>query len=84
MLQMSNPEFILHLICTGKPSEILARLNKMARYDPDEEIGLYEVLISTSDLKFRLMHIVNIGLSLGKKMSQRQKVMHHIGKLSAA
>ncbi|MCI17185.1 ubiquitin carboxyl-terminal hydrolase 13-like, partial [Trifolium medium] len=27
---------------TGKPSEILARLNKMARYDPDEEIGLYE------------------------------------------
>jgi hypothetical protein len=28
---------------TGKPSEILARLNKMARYDPDEEIGLYEV-----------------------------------------
>jgi hypothetical protein len=30
---------------TGKPSEILARLNKMARYDPDEEIGLYERLV---------------------------------------
>lgn len=28
---------------TGKPSEILARLNKMAGYDPEEEIGLYEV-----------------------------------------
>ncbi|KAK2377048.1 putative protein phosphatase 2C [Trifolium repens] len=28
---------------TGKPSRILARLNKMARYDPDDEIGLYEV-----------------------------------------
>ncbi|WJX69787.1 ubiquitinyl hydrolase 1 [Trifolium repens] len=27
---------------TGKPSAILARLNKIARYDPDEEIGLYE------------------------------------------
>ncbi|XP_058743178.1 ubiquitin C-terminal hydrolase 13-like isoform X5 [Vicia villosa] len=27
---------------TGKPSEILTRLNKMAGYDPDEEIGLYE------------------------------------------
>lgn len=28
---------------TGKPSEILTRLNEMAGYDPDEEIGLYEV-----------------------------------------
>jgi len=28
---------------TSKPSEILARLNKMAGYDPEEEIGLYEV-----------------------------------------
>ncbi|OIW02770.1 hypothetical protein TanjilG_29546 [Lupinus angustifolius] len=27
---------------TGKPSEILTMLNKMAGYDPDEEIGLYE------------------------------------------
>ncbi|XP_061338181.1 ubiquitin C-terminal hydrolase 13-like isoform X2 [Gastrolobium bilobum] len=27
---------------TGKPSEILMRLNVMAGYDPDEEIGLYE------------------------------------------
>jgi len=30
---------------TGKPSEILTRLNKMAGYDPDEEIGLYEVCV---------------------------------------
>ncbi|XP_027333721.1 ubiquitin carboxyl-terminal hydrolase 12-like isoform X8 [Abrus precatorius] len=27
---------------TGKPSEILTKLNEMAGYDPDEEIGLYE------------------------------------------
>ncbi|WVY90767.1 hypothetical protein V8G54_036281 [Vigna mungo] len=27
---------------TGKPLEILMKLNKMAGYDPDEEIGLYE------------------------------------------
>jgi hypothetical protein len=28
---------------TGKPSEILTRLNKLAGYNPDEEIRLYEV-----------------------------------------
>jgi hypothetical protein len=28
---------------TDKPSEILTRLNKLAGYDPDEEIRLYEV-----------------------------------------
>lgn len=28
---------------TSKPSEYLTRLNEMAGYDPDEEIGLYEV-----------------------------------------
>lgn len=28
---------------TGKPSEILTKLNEIAGYDPDEEIGLYEV-----------------------------------------
>ncbi|RYR45830.1 hypothetical protein Ahy_A07g031608 isoform G [Arachis hypogaea] len=27
---------------TGKPSEILTKLNEMAGYDPDEDIGLYE------------------------------------------
>ncbi|WJX34113.1 ubiquitinyl hydrolase 1 [Trifolium repens] len=34
---------VLTIYSTSKPSEILARLNKMVRYDPDEEIGLYEV-----------------------------------------
>jgi hypothetical protein len=29
--------------CKDKPSEILARLNKLAGYDPDEEIELFEV-----------------------------------------
>ena len=29
--------------CTGKPLEILARLNEMAGYDPEEDIALYEV-----------------------------------------
>ena len=33
---------------TGKPSEILTRLNKMAGYDPDEEIGLYICLYCRS------------------------------------
>lgn len=28
---------------TGKPSEILTRLNEMAGYDPEEDIVLYEV-----------------------------------------
>ncbi|OIW16247.1 hypothetical protein TanjilG_18962 [Lupinus angustifolius] len=28
---------------TGKPSEIIKMLNEMAGYDPDEEIGLYEL-----------------------------------------
>ena len=35
----------LFVKATGKPSEILTRLNKMAGYDPDEEIGLYEVCV---------------------------------------
>jgi hypothetical protein len=29
--------------CTGEPSEILTKLNKLAGYDSDEEIELYEV-----------------------------------------
>lgn len=29
--------------CTGKPLEILTRLNEMAGYDPEEDIALYEV-----------------------------------------
>lgn len=29
---------------TGKPVEILAKLNEMAGFDPDEEIDLYEVI----------------------------------------
>jgi hypothetical protein len=33
----------LFVKCTGKPSEILARLNEMAGYDPEEDIVLYEV-----------------------------------------
>lgn len=28
---------------TGKPSEILTKLNEMAGYHPDEEIALFEV-----------------------------------------
>ncbi|WVY93305.1 hypothetical protein V8G54_032393, partial [Vigna mungo] len=28
--------------CTGKPLEILSRLNEMAGYDPEEDIALYE------------------------------------------
>jgi ubiquitin carboxyl-terminal hydrolase 7 len=32
----------LFVKCTGKPSEILARLNEMAGYDPEEDIVLYE------------------------------------------
>jgi len=31
--------------CTDKPSEILTSLNKLAGYDPDEEIELYEVCL---------------------------------------
>ncbi|CAJ1965194.1 unnamed protein product [Sphenostylis stenocarpa] len=30
-------------MCTGKPLEILTRLNEMAGYDPEEDIALYEV-----------------------------------------
>jgi len=33
----------LFVDCTDKPSEILTKLNKLAGYDPDEEIELYEV-----------------------------------------
>lgn len=33
----------LFVKCTGKPSEILTRLNEMAGYDPEEDIILYEV-----------------------------------------
>jgi hypothetical protein len=33
----------LFVNCTVKPSKILTRLNKLAGYDPDEEIELYEV-----------------------------------------
>jgi len=33
----------LFVNCTDKPSEILTSLNKLAGYDPDEEIELYEV-----------------------------------------
>jgi hypothetical protein len=36
----------LFVNCTGKPSEILTRLNNLAGFDPDEEIELYEVGIS--------------------------------------
>ncbi|KAL2585694.1 hypothetical protein AAZV13_13G011301 [Glycine max] len=32
----------LFVKCTGKPLEILARLNEMAGYDPEEDIALYE------------------------------------------
>ncbi|GAU12345.1 hypothetical protein TSUD_252960 [Trifolium subterraneum] len=32
----------LFVNCTGNPSEILTNLNKLADYDPDEEIDLYE------------------------------------------
>lgn len=28
---------------TGKPSEVLRKLNQMAGHDPEEEIALYEV-----------------------------------------
>jgi hypothetical protein len=33
----------LFVNCTGEPSEILTKLNKLAGYDSDEEIELYEV-----------------------------------------
>ncbi|XP_004502025.1 ubiquitin C-terminal hydrolase 13-like isoform X2 [Cicer arietinum] len=32
----------LFVKCTGKPSEIITRLNEMAGYDPEEDIALYE------------------------------------------
>ncbi|KAH1034677.1 hypothetical protein GYH30_054890 [Glycine max] len=32
----------LFVKCTGKPLEILTRLNEMAGYDPEEDIALYE------------------------------------------
>ncbi|XP_057431972.1 ubiquitin C-terminal hydrolase 12-like isoform X4 [Lotus japonicus] len=32
----------LFVKCTGKPSEILTKLNEMAGYDPEEDIALYE------------------------------------------
>ncbi|MCH83892.1 ubiquitin carboxyl-terminal hydrolase family protein, partial [Trifolium medium] len=35
----------LFVNCTDKPSEILTRLNKLAGYDPDEEIELYEEIM---------------------------------------
>lgn len=31
---------------TGKPAEILSKLNELAGYAPDEEIDLYEVCCS--------------------------------------
>lgn len=33
---------------TGKPVEILSKLNEMVGYAPDEEIELYEVLFLSS------------------------------------
>ncbi|KAJ1410275.1 Ubiquitin specific protease, conserved site [Sesbania bispinosa] len=33
----------LFVKCTGKPSEILTKLNELASYDPEEDIALYEV-----------------------------------------
>ncbi|WJX28511.1 ubiquitinyl hydrolase 1 [Trifolium repens] len=35
----------LFVNCTDKPSKILTRLNKLAGYDPDEEIELYEEIM---------------------------------------
>lgn len=37
---------------TGKPMEILAKLNAMAGFAPDEEIELFEVAISHFVLEF--------------------------------
>jgi hypothetical protein len=45
---------------TGKPSAILARLNKMARYDPDEEIGLYEVSLCCLLVVYLLLFFIVI------------------------
>jgi hypothetical protein len=33
----------LFVNCGGKPSKVLTELNKLAGYDPGEEINLYEV-----------------------------------------
>lgn len=33
---------------SGKPIEILEKINKMAGFTPDEEIELYEVCVSTN------------------------------------
>ncbi|WJX62116.1 hypothetical protein P8452_47146 [Trifolium repens] len=43
------------------------------------KIRRFQIRILFAKVKFHLMHIVNIGLSPSKKMSQRQKGMHHIG-----
>lgn len=37
---------------TGKPIEILAKLNEMAGFAPDEEIELFEVFLSLLVLTF--------------------------------
>lgn len=37
----------LYVKSTGKPVEILKRLNELAGFDPDEEIELYEVCFSS-------------------------------------
>ncbi|WJX70961.1 hypothetical protein P8452_55011 [Trifolium repens] len=48
------------------------------------KIRRFQIRILFAKVKFHLMHIVNIGLSPSKKMSQRQKGMHHIGGEEAA
>jgi len=45
---------------TGKPLEILTKLNKMAGYDPEEEIGLYEVCLSCRLIFYQLLNTMKI------------------------
>lgn len=37
---------------SAKPSDILAKVNEMAGFGPDEEVDLYEVRLSLSSLLF--------------------------------
>ena len=44
---------------SGKPSEILTKLNEMAGYDPDEKILLSEVCVSSLFNIFQLLSAMN-------------------------
>jgi hypothetical protein len=70
--------------CTGKPLEILTKLKKLAGYDPDEEIELYEVgfcLLFYFYLLYNFITYLHLLLSLLSPLSLLVIVankVHHI------